>query len=360
MGRALIRTVLALAATAAILGPTAGVAAQPAPPPETAEPGLARFAPFAPMIGRTWRSVATGERGDEDVQRWDWAVGGHALRIVHAVNEGAYAGETLVFKDRDSGDFIFHYFTTGGFHSTGVIRPVGDGAFDIEETVHGAEGIERLRSTARLGADGVFRVRSSMEREGAWAEVGGFDYREDPAATVRMPVAQTAPIAAAPPEWWAAHRDFMSRDGGRWLTPNPDGEGNPEIPDAFGMEWHAVNGGTGMVGRLYGVEGGREAVEYWTFREFFDPGGRRVRVQQWGGQGVYGDGVSTSPAPGEMRLDQTFWLPDGRSWREGHVNRAAGDVYLTEAFDIDARGRWTSKDIREWRRAPADLAPHDR
>lgn len=55
--------------------------------------------------------------------------------------------------------------------------------------MHGADGIERLRSTAALGADGVYRVRSSTERDGQWVEAGGFDYREDSSATPVMPPA---------------------------------------------------------------------------------------------------------------------------------------------------------------------------
>lgn len=118
--------------------------------------------------------------------RWDWAVGGHAVRIAHSVNGGVYGGETLIFPDRDSGELVFHYFTTGGFHTTGSIRPTPDGAFEIEETVHGADGVEALKSRATLGADGVYRTRSLVERDGQWVEFGGFDYRPDPTAKVTL------------------------------------------------------------------------------------------------------------------------------------------------------------------------------
>lgn len=160
--------------------------AQPAAPPAAVAPAEA-LAPFAPLVGRTWRGQGTGEARVEDVQRFDWAVGGHAVRITHAVNGGVYGGETLVFPDRDSGRLIFHYFTTGGFHTTGVIQPLGPGAFEIEETVHGPADVRALRSTARLGEDGVYRVRTLVLRDGAWVEAGGFDYREDSSARVELP-----------------------------------------------------------------------------------------------------------------------------------------------------------------------------
>lgn len=179
----------------ALLSAPGVVLAQPAPPPP-AGADIAAYAPFAPMIGKSWRGASTAQPGIEDVQRWDWAIGGHAVRIVHSVNDGAYAGETLIFRDKDSGAFIFHYFTTGGFHTTGVITPVSKG-FEIDEVVHGADGIERLRSTTELGGDGIYRVRSSTEQAGAWVEIGGFDYREDPSARVVLPAIQPALEASA-------------------------------------------------------------------------------------------------------------------------------------------------------------------
>lgn len=187
------RSMSVLLAALALVSGFAPATAQVAPVPEVA-PGPAAYAPFERMIGRSWRGTGTAGAGVEDIQRWDWAIGGHAVRVVHSVNGGAYAGETLIFRDRDSGDYIFHYFTTGGFHTTGTMTPAGPGTFEIEETVHGADGIETLRSTAALGVDGVYRVRSRTERDGRGVEVGGFDYREDPSA---MPVMPAAPRAAA-------------------------------------------------------------------------------------------------------------------------------------------------------------------
>ena len=195
------RSVLALLGALTLLTGPAAATAQVASVPETAA-GPAAYAPFERMIGRSWRGTGTAGAGVEDIQRWTWALGGHAVRVVHSVNGGAYAGETLIFRDKDSGGYIFHYFTTGGFHTTGTMTPVGAGGFEIEETVHGADGIERLRSTTAFGPDGVYQVRSTTERDGRWVEVGGFDYREDPSATPVMPAApqagREAPASAGP------------------------------------------------------------------------------------------------------------------------------------------------------------------
>jgi copper(I)-binding protein len=192
------RMLAALCALTALALP-GWAAAQPADLPTA---GGEIYAPFAPMIGKTWRGTGTGPEAVEDIQRWDWAVGGHAIRVVHAVNGGVYGGETLIFRDKDSGEYIFHYFTSGGFHTTGTITPTGPGVFAIEEAVHGVDDLEALKSTGTLGPDGVYRVRASVERDGTWVETGGFDYREDPTATVTMPVRaqapREAPVSAGP------------------------------------------------------------------------------------------------------------------------------------------------------------------
>ncbi len=163
--------------------------------------------------------------------------------------------------------------------------------------------------------------------------------------------AQQAP-AHTMPDWWVAHVDFMSRDGGVWIAPNPGNEANPEQPDAFGMHWRADNGGHVLIGRLYGIENGEETQEYWTFREFWHPGERRVILEQWGGAGVYGVG-ETKMEGNRGTVEQTFWLPDGRDWKEGHRTIEDGDAYVTDQFDIDAEGNWTPNGSYTWRRAPS-------
>ncbi len=199
----MIRSTLAVVGAMVLLALPFEATAQPADPP-VAEAGV--YAPFAPLMGRTWRGVGTGPRAVEDIQHWEWAVGGHAVRVTHSVNAGVYGGETLIFRDKDTGDFIFHYFTSGGFHTTGVITPSAPGMFEIDEIVHGLDGLETLSSTGALGEDGVYRVRTRMMRDGVWVEAGGFDYREDASAAVVMPVragVQTAPVeppaSAEPP-----------------------------------------------------------------------------------------------------------------------------------------------------------------
>ncbi len=168
------------------------------------------------------------------------------------------------------------------------------------------------------------------------------------AACVSPSAAQTSQ-ASGLPAWWTAHVDFMSRDGGTWVAPNPANDSDPAQPDAFGMEWRAVNEGYGLIGRLYGIEAGVETTEFWTYREFWHPGERRAILQQWGGPGVYGVGATGGETRYD-RLEQTFWLADGRSWRDGHRTAEEGDIYVTHQFNIDEQDNWTPNGSYTWRR----------
>ncbi|MCB9917077.1 MAG: hypothetical protein H6832_01580 [Planctomycetes bacterium] len=160
-----------------------------------------------------------------------------------------------------------------------------------------------------------------------------------------------APATAAPPDWWREHVRFMCADGGAWITPNPQAPEAPGGPDAYGMTWTRASHGRLLTGRLYGLKEGREVAEYWTFNEYYHAGEGRVIVQQWSSWGAYGEGETTSPAPNRCQLDQTFWLADGSSRREGHRTMENGDEYETQIYDIDAEGKWSLRDSNTWRRA---------
>jgi len=167
-------------------------------------------------------------------------------------------------------------------------------------------------------------------------------------------IGATARAQPAPPSplqhWWVEHVAYMGRGSGVWITPNPQAHTDASAPDAFRMEWRAVSEGYGLVGRLYGVESGQETAEYWTFREFWHPGERRVVIEQWAGPGVYGRGETRSLTPARGEIDQTFWLPDGRGWREGHRTVEGEGGYLTEVYDIGGDGVWTLRASSLWRR----------
>jgi copper(I)-binding protein len=292
--------------------------------------GRAAYAPFEHLVGKTWRGLGTGPEAAEDIQRWDWAVGGHAVRVVHSVGGGAYAGETLIFRDRDSGAYVFHYFTSGGFHTTGVMRPTGPGAFEAEETVHGLDGFPPIRSTMVMGEDGVHRARGFQQENGVWVEKGGFDYREDASAVPVMPalapVVREAAVSAGPLDLTrriVATSGAAGEDSAGYLRIGNGSAMADELVDAAcvcadSIEFH----------RVVRTESGGSMIDdpNWTV-----PGSGALDVRP--GTNLHLMLINFDPAKavdGRVRLTLTF--------------RDAGTVEADFALTGDSRAAWTAFD----------------
>ncbi|HEX9808787.1 MAG TPA: hypothetical protein VGC25_04190, partial [Alphaproteobacteria bacterium] len=44
--------------------------------------------PFQPFVGKTWKALVDPEKGVHDVARWELALGGQVVRILHSVGDG--------------------------------------------------------------------------------------------------------------------------------------------------------------------------------------------------------------------------------------------------------------------------------
>lgn len=158
------------------LGAT-GPAAEPAP--------AEALAPLAAYVGKTWRGEfadSTPERPKIDVARWEWALNGQAIRILHSINDGEYGGETLLLKDPEGDELIFYYFTTGGFYTQGTAR-VEDGNLVVHEKVTGSP-VTEVRGTSERLPDGRLRGTAEYKRNGEWTEGHTVTYEEAPGAEV--------------------------------------------------------------------------------------------------------------------------------------------------------------------------------
>ena len=149
----------------------------------------AHLAPLKPLAGKTWRGVFPNSKPDKpvvDVSRWEVALNGQAVRNLHSINDGEYGGESLTIWDKEKQSVVFYYFTTGGFYTTGTIRPE-EGGFTSHEIVKGdADGIAEVRATFRLLPDGRLHVRSEYLKQGKWVEGRDMHYVEAPDARVKF------------------------------------------------------------------------------------------------------------------------------------------------------------------------------
>ncbi len=145
------------------------------------------FAPFDPFLGRTWRGVFAGstpEKPTIDVSRWERALNGQAIRVLHSVNDGEYGGETLIVHDREKQSLVYYYFTTAGFFTQGTAA-FEDGKFVSSERVTGnANGITEVRSVGEILPDGRLLSKAEYLRDGEVAGGREVTYAEDPTAQV--------------------------------------------------------------------------------------------------------------------------------------------------------------------------------
>ena len=143
--------------------------------------------PLRPFLGRTWRGEfkeSTPEKPQVDVSRWERALNGKAVRILHSINNGVYGGESIVVWDQKKESLVFYYFTTAGFYTTGTMT-FKEGKFTSHETVTGsAEGVTEVKATSELRPDGTMHTKSEYLKEGKWVAGHEIAYKEDSKAEV--------------------------------------------------------------------------------------------------------------------------------------------------------------------------------
>lgn len=152
-----------------------------------AEPA-SHLAAFEPFVGKTWKGLVNPDEGVHDVARWELALNGQAVRILHSVGDGVYGGETIVMWDREQESLVYYYFTTAGFYTHGTIRVDEEGRLHSREVVTGHEaGVSEAVAVQEVLPDGRLRVRTRILRGGEWEERGEVFYAEAPDAEVVLP-----------------------------------------------------------------------------------------------------------------------------------------------------------------------------
>ena len=155
-----------------------------------AEPALRpELAGFQPFLGKTFR----GDLGDAkagtpkiDVQHWERALNGQAVRNLHSINDGEYGGESIIFWDPKAKQVRYWYFTTAGFWTEGTMTLEGK-SYTAHETVTGdSDGVTEVKSTGTLHDDGTYRTESQYLQGGAWKPGHSGTYTEAPDARVNF------------------------------------------------------------------------------------------------------------------------------------------------------------------------------
>jgi hypothetical protein len=118
---------------------------------------------FRPYIGKTYRGEFSGAEQTKpaiDISRWERALNGTAIRILHSINHGEYGGESIIFYDKTLNTLRFYYFTTAGFYTEGEARFDGNNFVSTERVTGNKDGITHVTSTAALNPSGELTVQS--------------------------------------------------------------------------------------------------------------------------------------------------------------------------------------------------------
>jgi hypothetical protein len=140
-----------------------------------------------PLLGKTWKGTfkdSTPDKPVVDVQHWERALNGQAVRQVHSINNGMYGGETRFVWDEKKQSVVYYYFTTAGFMTTGTLE-AKDGHLVTSEQVSGdADGVTEVRGTSEIQPDGKFHVKAEYRKNGQWGVGHEVTYEEDPTSEV--------------------------------------------------------------------------------------------------------------------------------------------------------------------------------
>jgi len=124
--------------------------------------------PLRPLLDKTWKGPFKSSKPDKpvvDVMRWERALNGKAVRVLHSVNDGSYGGETIYMWDEKKQAVGYHYFTTAGFMTVGTVSFKENQLITHEVVTGSSGGVTEVKGTSELLADGTFRVTTEHLKE---------------------------------------------------------------------------------------------------------------------------------------------------------------------------------------------------
>ena len=141
---------------------------------------------FQPLVGLTFKGEfadSTPEKPIFDVSRWERAMNGQAIRILHSVNDGLYGGETILMWDAKQQKIAYWYFTTAGFYTQGTMDVSGKKWTGVEDVTGNKDGITQVKSTSEF-VDGNLIVKAEYLQNGKWVKGHEINYVKTPDAKV--------------------------------------------------------------------------------------------------------------------------------------------------------------------------------
>ncbi|MHA7872316.1 MAG: hypothetical protein ACX939_08205 [Hyphococcus sp.] len=143
------------------------------------------MAVFEKLDGRVLYGEGVGPNGEPivDIAKWEMTLGGRAFQSTHKLACRDYGGRTIFFYDEGAKKYIFHYFTTAGFHTVGELDVTDDGFTAVEEVIGHPRFVE-VRSDIIFDGDIVRVVSSHVDKDGKPSDSDELVYRDVDEETV--------------------------------------------------------------------------------------------------------------------------------------------------------------------------------
>ncbi len=152
------------------------------------------------------------------------------------------------------------------------------------------------------------------------------------------------------PDWYRAELARLTAGSGRWVASNAEFRSEQEPYEAYAVEWRKAADGRGVTGRLVALVDGREVVEFWQYRTYWDANAQQAVATQFASFGAVGSGQLVGFGAATL-TDQTLTAADGRQWREMHHAWFEDDVHVTQTYGY-RDGGWTAKRRYRWQLQP--------
>ena len=137
--------------------------------------------PFQVFINKTFKgefATSTPEKPVFGISRWERALNGNAIRIMHSVNNGEYGGESIVMWDTKKESLVSWYFTTAGFYSEAILHFEDEKLISVEDVTGNENGITKVKSEINLLPNGQLVNSSMYLMNGNWVDGHKIHYKE--------------------------------------------------------------------------------------------------------------------------------------------------------------------------------------
>ena len=143
--------------------------------------------PLQQYIGKTFKGEfvdSTPENIIYDIQHWERALNGNAIKITHSVNNGEYGGESIITWNTEKNSLVSSYFTTAGFTTNAIMHFEDGKLISVEEVTGNENGITKVKAIIELLPNGDLQNSSKYFMNNEWVDGHKVYYKEDSQAKI--------------------------------------------------------------------------------------------------------------------------------------------------------------------------------